>query len=175
MATETERSARRARYTAARREFTPILHTGDMPLAWGGYIIRPDDEKFSDVYSAPQDSGIYGWYSSTGDLVYIGKSVNIAERLIAHKRSTSFMWSRPCFYSYRTIPEQWILGAEAAHIDALWPLENHQAGRSHWAWRKQMAAAIEQIWAPVLPEQRARIDAVRDAELAATMEKLNRR
>jgi hypothetical protein len=57
---------------------------GAMPLEWGGYIIRPSDEKHSSYAGFPNEPGIYAMYSRVGDLMYVGRSVAIATRLRQH-------------------------------------------------------------------------------------------
>ncbi len=130
-----------------------------MPLTWAGYIIRPTDEKYADVADAPQESGIYGWYTSHGDLMYVGRSNSIRSRLRQHERGTIFLGGRPTFYSYKLVPDCAIVGVEVAHIKALAPRENSfmEAGCS--LLNEQMIAAIEHVWKDAMPVQVARLDA----------------
>lgn len=143
------------------RDAKPLtLHQiADMPLVWGGYIIRPDDEKFSSYRGFPNEPGIYGMYTKDQDLIYIGRSVAIASRLRQHARRTFFQGGDPSFYSYRLVPECAIMAVEVAHIKALGPRENQFMEVGGCLLREPMTPAVAHVWRDALPVQRARVDA----------------
>ena len=153
--------------TAPERRGSPVdctdialdLHGIDvMPLVWGGYIIRPADTKYSNVYDAPNAPGIYGWYTSKGDLMYIGRSVAIQTRLRQHERQTVFWGGSPTYYSYKLVPECALLPVEVAHIKALQPVENQFLEAGYPSVQDQMIPAIKQVWGDELPRQKARLE-----------------
>lgn len=122
-----------------------------MPLAWGGYIIRPTDRKYGDIRQAPNTSGIYAWYAQNGYLMYVGRSVQIATRLRQHQM-TSFT-ARPSLFSFREVPERLIAAVEGAHIRVLAPIENRAGESRSTSFQKELEAAIEAEWRDVLPVQ----------------------
>jgi hypothetical protein len=132
---------------------------GAMPLEWGGYIIRPSDEKHSSYAGFPNEPGIYAMYSRVGDLMYVGRSVAIATRLRQHAQGTYFFGGSPSMYSFKLVPEPLITAVEVAHIKALEPPENvlRESG-GKISLIETMVPAIHQIWAYELPRQRARLD-----------------
>lgn len=148
-------------------------HLSDLaanPLTWGGYIIRPTDPKFTDIRQAPNVPGIYAMYTKDGDLMYVGRSVAISDRLWQHKRRSHFVDARPVFYSWREVPEFAIAGVEVAHIKALTPIENRFMEAGVHAIHDQMMEAISATWADCLPEMKRRIDEnlTRDLEQIAS-------
>jgi hypothetical protein len=140
-----------------------IENTTNVP--WPDWIIRPTDEKLTNIREAPNDAGIYGWYSGDGDLMYIGRSIAIATRLQQHRMSTMFFGGDPVFYSYRLVPYQLIGAVEVAHIDTLDPPENRYRDSYSAPFVPAMCAELRKLWEPVLPAQRARLDA-RSMEIA---------
>lgn len=130
-----------------------------LPLEWGGYIIRPTDEKHQSFAGFPNAPGVYALYTSVGDLMYVGRSVAIATRLRQHD-GTAFWGGKPSLYSFRLVPLGFIAAVECAHIQALAPPENQfmEVG-GHAAMRRPMISAIERIWREALPAQRERLDA----------------
>lgn len=128
------------------------------PLEWGGWIIRPTDAKHEDIRSAPNTSGIYAWYAKNGYLMYVGRSVRIATRLRQHREGTCFT-ATPSLFSYREVPEHLIAGVEAAHINALNPIENRAGESRSTPFREAMEAALEAAWRDVLPVQREWLNA----------------
>jgi hypothetical protein len=129
-----------------------------MPLAWGGYIIRPSDPKFTDRRQAPNDCGIYAWYTRDCELMYVGRSKAISTRLVQHDKGTNFCGGRPTYYSYRLIPEHLVSGVENAHIRALNPRENMYAEGWSVAFGEELEAAIQRAWREVLPAQTASLE-----------------
>lgn len=123
-----------------------------MPLAWGGYIIRPADQKHEDIRLAPNTSGIYAWYARNGYLMYVGRSVNIAARLRQHRAGTCFT-ATPSLYSFRRVPEHLIAGVEGAHIRTLSPIENRAGESRSTPFQQEMEAAIDAAWCDALPVQ----------------------
>ena len=75
-----------------------------------------------------------------------------------HKRGTHFHGGDPTYFSFRAVPEEFIIGVEVAHIRALSPPENmyRESGRCHIDGFQQ---AVEQVWADALPAQTERIEA----------------
>jgi hypothetical protein len=157
---------KRIRTTTYLSNTTPnAIDVAELPLTWGGYIIRPTDAKYRDIREAPNECGIYGWYSGDGDLMYVGRSVAIATRLRQHRLGTHFMGGEPAYFSFKLVPERFVAGVEVAHIRTLEPPENTlMESRSVPFW-DALVAAIDSIWADDLPRQRARLDA-RYTELA---------
>jgi hypothetical protein len=149
---------RRTLWNRTREEYSPASAV-IQPLEWGGYIIRPDDAKFKNVADAPNDPGIYGWYTADQDLVYIGRSTAIASRLRQHQRRTFFWGGDPVFFSFRTVPLTLIAGVECAHIRALGTMENSFMESKSVAFGADLETAIQQAWEKVFTEQRDRVSA----------------
>jgi hypothetical protein len=144
----------------------------EMPLAWGGYIIRPTDRRYADIREAPNTSGIYAWYAKNGYLMYVGRSVQIATRLRQHQM-TSFT-ARPSLFSFLEVPDRLIAAVEGAHIRVLAPIENRAGESRSTSFQKEMEAAIEAEWRDVLPVQTEWLDAAYSRIMAAVAEGMER-
>lgn len=124
-------------------------------LDWGGYIIRPTDRKYPSIHGIPNSSGIYGWYSRDGDLLYIGRSVSMNSRLRDHHM--------PCWggsmLSYREVPLEYLAGVEMAHIRTLAPYHNVAREGASLPFWKDFCAAIDAAWCEVLPAMQERVEA----------------
>ena len=126
-----------------------------MPLAWGGYIIRPTDRKYPSIRDIPRASGIYGWYSRDGDLLYVGRSRCMGSRLRDH-HMPSF---GGVMLSYRMVPEQYLDGVEMAHIKTLEPFHNEACEAADTPFWNAMCAAIDAAWRDVWPTMLERVRA----------------
>lgn len=132
------------------------------PLEWGAYIIRPSDQKYEDIRRAPNEPGIYAWYSRRGDLMYIGRSVAIATRLRQHQTGTCFTMT-PTLFSFRVVPRELMSGVEVAHIDTLAPPENRYRDSFSTPFQDELERAIDAAWRDVLADQKARVYAAYSA------------
>jgi hypothetical protein len=139
-----------------------------LPLAWGGYIIRPTDQKYPSIRHIPDCSGIYGWYTRDGDLMYVGRSRRMRSRLRDH-HMPSFGGS---MLSYRLVPEQYLAGVEMAHIKTLEPYHNdarEAAGLPFW---DAMCGAIDAAWQDVWPVMYERVYATERAIVRKVAEQI---
>lgn len=128
-----------------------------MPLVWGGYIMRPGDTKYTDTKDAPNEPGLYAWHSADGDLMYIGRSNTVRDRLRRHLAHSCFFSGEPRFFSFRRVPKAFLATMEVAHIQALEPLENIFEESAGVSVRGFIEPAIEAAWASVRAEQQERL------------------
>jgi hypothetical protein len=128
------------------------------PLDWGAYILRPTDPHYPWLSHklAPHESGIYALHSCDGDLMYIGRSNDISDRLFRHQTRTAFSID-PHYYSFRRVPKLLIAAVEVAHIKALQPHENSFDESAATTFTPQIRDAICTAWAKVLPEMKRRV------------------
>jgi hypothetical protein len=115
------------------------------PLDWGGMILRPGSKCYSVNARTDAHMGIYALTASDGHLLYIGQSVNIPMRIMAHWKKGAIPFAG---YAFQPVPDYAIDEVEMAHIHALEPECNDRyAGRgAGWDGRKHMIAAIRQLW-----------------------------
>jgi hypothetical protein len=140
---------------------TEIAQEVPLPLEWGGYIIRPTDEKFDSIYDLPNDGGVYAWYSREGDLLYVGRSIEMNSRLRRHHMP---LWGG-VLLSYRIVPDRYLAGVERAHIDALCPYHNVSRESANLPFWGSFCQAIRAAWEDVLPAMKERVR-TREHEIA---------
>lgn len=83
---------------------------------------------------------------ASGELMYIGRSKTIQDRLRKHERRTVFSSGNPTHFSFKIVPESLIAAVEVAHIRALAPFENMFMEASGSTLHDPMTAAIQQAW-----------------------------
>lgn len=138
--------------TTSRAVSSAERHPG--PLDWGGYILRPTDAKVR-PQDVPNSSGIYGWHSREGDLLYIGRSVTMNSRLRRHHMPVWGGFS----LSYRLVPAEYLAGVEMAHIKTLEPFHNAAQESDGLPFWDAMCGAIDAAWRDVWPPMRERVRA----------------
>lgn len=90
-------------------------------------------------------SGIYFLFAHDGEMLYIGKAVSIAHRLLQHTRSGKEFTHFGCL----AVPDDLVAGIEAAYIEAIRPGENRKLEPVRWEHRAAMVDAIRKRWADV--------------------------
>lgn len=114
-----------------------------MPSAHAETLPTPDD---------CHTAGIYFLFADDGELLYIGSSTLISERLKQHRAAGKIRFSHYCAIEMRDIPfgcfgEHIMRFIEAAYIDALTPPMNER----FWAVEPELAElrnAIDEAWKP---------------------------
>lgn len=138
------------------------------PEVWGEYIIRPTDERLASIGDAPNSPGIYAYYSQDGDLMYIGRSTSIINRLKQHRDETWFSSGRPACYSFRLVPMDVLPGVEMAHVKTLAPFENRSAEARSLPYWDAFCAEIAKCWGDAADDHRERV-AARSIKLSEQM------
>lgn len=123
-------------YNRAKEEFH-----GDMFLSTINDVLKtpsiPSQLEKNEVYSLPTGAGVYLLYGSEGELLYVGKSNNIKERVLSHLSNAlgnaADMRLARTLYAIEAIPTAGELGAlllESAIIKELKPLYNRRLRKS---------------------------------------------
>lgn len=85
---------------------------------WPKYVLGPDAEKHESARACV--SGVYLLFSADGDLVYVGQSEYVGQRIQQHRASgrkfATFAWVE--------VPSGLLQAVEAAYIHALRPTQN---------------------------------------------------
>lgn len=121
------------------------FHDDCQPLEWGAWLLRFADPAYNLAHldDAPQEAGIYALCGPQGQVLYIGQSTCLFDRLWAHRIRGRVKFQH---FSYRLVPGHALDAVESAHIEALNPPQNRQLRGSWWGWHQEMVRAIRRGW-----------------------------